>query len=214
MTYKQIRKYFLITSSLLAFGILFSCKNPNKNNVTENDVPKYGANEATLEAIEVALVGEKKGKPKVEEFKLLEGFDSGKYGPYTMEAAKTAYIEVKMKVGKASGGDFAIEAVNKTTYVAPVTFQRKAGDKNGYFKQNRITLSKGTNTIEVKVKSPDGSKEVMYTINVQYVGGPDPTTVADVKDRNIIPGIYCPTQRKPLDGEKPEYVWLMCVAGW
>lgn len=212
MTYKQIRKYFLITISLLAFGILFSCKKPN-NNVPETK-KKYGVNEAKLEAIEVALVGEKKGKPKVEEFKLLEGFNSEKLGPYTMEEAKTAYIEIKMKVGEATSGDFSIEAVNKTTYVAPISFKRKDGDQNGYFKQNRIALSKGANTIEVKVKSPDGSKEVTYTIMVQYGGGPDPTTIADVKDRNIIPGIYCPTQRKPLDGEKPEYVWLMCVAGW
>ena len=212
MTYKQIRKCFLVTISLLAFGILFSCKNQNKNDVPETK-KKYGANEAKLEAIEVALVDEKKGKPKVEEFKLLEGFNSEKYGPYTMEEAKTAYIEVKMKVGEASDGDFTIEAVNKTTYIPPVQFQRKTGDQNGYFKQERITLSKGPNTIEIKVKSPDKSKEVVYTINVQYGGGPDFST-AELKDRNIIPGIYCPTQRKPLDGEKPEYVWLICIAGW
>ena len=200
MTYKQIGKYFLIAISLLAFGIFFSCGN--------------SVSEVKLEPIEVALVDQKKGNPLVKEFKLLEGFDSGKYGPYTMEAAKTAYIEVKMKVGKASTGNFTIEAVNKTTYLPPVQFQRKTGDQNGYFKQNRITLSKGDNTIEVKLKDSDKGKEFVYTIMVQYGGGPDPTTVAKVEDRKIIPGIYCPTQRKPLDGEKPEFVWLMCIAGW
>jgi len=212
MTYKKIRKCFLIPISLLAFGFLFSCKNQSENNVPDKKKPSVTSTE--LEAIEVAIVGEKKGKPVVADFKLLEGFSSEKYGPYTMEEAKTAYIEIKMKVGEPSSGDFAIEAVNKTTYIPPVSFQRKAEDQNGYFKQNRITLSKGANTIEIKVKSPDGSKEGVYTIIVQYGGGPDPNTIAELEQRKIIPGIYCPTQRKPLDGEKSECVWLICVAGW
>lgn len=211
MMYKQIKKCFLVAISLLAFGILFSCKNQNKNDAPGKKQP--GVTETELETIEVALVSEKKGKPVIAEFKSLEGFNSGKYGPYTMEEAKTAYIELKMKVGKPSTGDFTIEAVNKTTYIPPVSFSRKTGDQDGYFKQNRITLSKGSNTIEVKVTSPDGSKEGVYTIIVQYGGGPDPSAI-EMEKRNIIPGIYCPTQRKPLDGENIEYVWLICIAGW
>ena len=180
----------------------------------EGDTPSVAIPaEARLESIEVAIVAEKKGKAKVEEFKPLEGFNGEESGPYAMEEAKTAYIELNVKVAKPSSGEFTIQAVNKTTYIAPVAFSRKSGDQEGYFKKNRIVLSKGLNVIEVKVKSPDGSKEGIYTIVVQYGGGPDPSTL-EMKDRNIIPGIYCPTQRKHLDGEKPDYVLLMAIAGW
>jgi len=30
----------------------------------------------------------------------------------------------------------------------------------------------------------------------------------------MLDGIYCPAQRKPLEGEKPDFVYLIAIAGW
>lgn len=168
--------------------------------------------EARLEAIEIAIVREKGGKAKLEEFQPLKDFKSDSAGPYEMQEAKTAYIELKAKVAKpASGDDFSVRVVNTTTYIDPAIFSRSAD--GSYFNKERITLSKGYNILEVRVKSPDKTKEGVYTVVVKYAGGPDPLALKPGK-RSIIPGIYCPAQRKPLAGEVPDLVWMIAIAGW
>lgn len=183
------------------------------------DVPNEIPSEVKLEAIEVAIISEKSGNGKIEAFKPLKDFESGKSGPYETEQAKTAYIALKMKIAKPSNGDFSIEVSNKTTYIKPVIFSRSTEGDSNYFVKNSqdildfVTLSKGLNILEVKVKNPDSSKTGVYTIMIHYDGGPDPLE-KELDKRKIIPGIYCPAQRKPLEGENPDFVWMICIAGW
>ncbi len=172
--------------------------------------------ELRLEAIEVALIGEKNGGAILEDFKLLSDFKGDKAGPYeTEEAAKTAYITLKMKIARPANGDFSIRVANKTTYIEPVAFSRSSEGDINYFENfnDLIILSKGRNILEVKIKSPDNSKECTYTVIVKYDGGPDPLAL-EFENRKIIPGIYCPAQRKPLNGESPDLVWMIVIAGW
>lgn len=182
----------------------------NKAETQQDDVPY----EARLNAIEVAVISERKGKEKVGEFKPLENFENNVPGPYTTDEAKTAYIALKMKVAKPSNGDFSISVENETTYISPVKFSRSSDGDGSYFtnESEHVALSKGCNVLKVKVKDPKNTKEGIYTIVVQYAGGPDPLTLK-MKDRRILPGIYCPAQRKPLKGEGEDLVWLMAITG-
>ena len=224
MTYKWIRNSFLIAISLLVFGFLFSCKNPNNTKSPEEEPGIPVPSEVGLESIEVAIVDEESGRAKLEEFKSLEGFKSEKSGTYQTEEAKTACITLKVKKAKpASGDDFEVEVSNKTTYIEPLKFMREPEGDDSYFvlkeKYNEkwynkvVALSKGRNILEIKVKNPDKSVEGTYTVSVQYAGGPDPVAL-EMDERHIIPGIYCPAQRKPLEGEKPDLVWMIVMAGW
>ncbi|MGP1414425.1 MAG: hypothetical protein ACTTJ6_00630 [Treponema sp.] len=212
---KLIKCYSLLTIAFFVLSVFSSCNNQNNVNTSKgnNSLPNTIQTEARLEAIEVAMIGEKNGRGKLEAFNTLMGFESDKYGPYELEEAKTAYIALKMKVAKPTTGDFSIEVTNKTTYIEPVIFVRSVEHGDVYFGPGYITLSKGRNILEVKVKNPDNSKEKIYTIFVQYGGGIDPLKL-DFDDRKIIPGIYCPAQRKPLEGELPDLVWMIVMAGW
>jgi len=178
-------------------------------------IPNVIPNETKLEAIEVALLTAKivNGKYSYEDFVALENFNSSNAGPYTAKEAKTAYIALKLKATKPTSGDYTIELTNKTTYLSPISFSRATTGDDSYFDPKPVTLSQGYNILELKVKSPDGTKEGVYTILVKYSGGPNPLD-KPLEKRKMIDGVYCPVQRKPLEGEKPDFVYLVSIAGW
>lgn len=178
---------------------------------TPNIIPQ----EIKLDSIEIASLTVKKGASQyqVDPYIPLENFSSGNSGPYMAQDAKTAHIEIKLKTEKPATGDYAIELINKTTYIEPVQFSRATEGDTSYFLPKKIILSKGYNVLEIKVKSPDNSKEGVYIVIVNYNGGPNPLAL-EMGKRKMLDGIYCPTQRKPLEGEKPDFVYLISIAGW
>jgi len=178
----------------------------NRKDGGNSDVP----NELKLDAIEFSTVIEKDGRPKGKPYKLVNNFESGKRGPYTIDEAQTAYIDIKVKAAKPSSGDISVELTNTTTYISPVTLSRNASNEN-YFNPKRVALSKGYNIIEIKVEA--SGKDTTYEVVVYYAGGPDPNTLP-MQKRKIIPGVYCPIQRKELEGEVEDKVWLILIAGW
>lgn len=205
---------------LLASG----CPNAAKN---ENHTPNPGPEPQPLPeigdkiplnvrvlSIETAVVGEKGG---TESYKVVKDFNLKFSGPYEAET-KTAYIALKIKAGeKPSGNDFSITVENMNTYEEKVKLKRGSGADDEYFvlakkdkeipMSDKITLSKGKNTLAITVTSPDGSETGKYFVTLDYAGEPD-------KFKNkIIPGIYCPAQRKPLEGEKEDFVWAILARG-
>ena len=177
--------------------------------------PNTISNEIKLEGIEVALLTPKmvNGQYKLESYIPVENFSFNNAGPYTAQDAKTAYIAVKLKAEKPASGDYSIELTNKTTYLEPILFSRSSEGEDIYFVPRKVTLSKGYNVLEIKVKSHDGTKEGVYTVIVKYSGGPNPLD-KPLEERKMLDGIYCPAQRKPLEGEKPDFVYLIAIAGW
>lgn len=169
--------------------------------------------DVTLEALEVALVGVKDGRANIEAFNAVNGFNASSSGYYEIEDAKTAYVALKMKKAKPASGDFSIELTNKTAYEAPVVFERNTTGDQSYFGEKKIALSQGYNVLEVKVSNSDKSKTGVYTLVVKYNGGPNPLTIP-LAQRKTLPGVYCPAQRKPLEGESPDLIWLMAIAGF
>ncbi|MGP1438943.1 MAG: hypothetical protein ACTTKH_07725 [Treponema sp.] len=187
-----------------------------------NPIPQ----EIKVDAIEMAIYDE---NIKLGNFMPIANFNNTISGPYEAEEAKIAYVTLKLKIEKpASGEDFFVEVVNKTTYIKPLVFLRSPDGDDNYFVlkrkyiepkthtetwyNNPIILSKGYNVLEIKVKSPD-KKEGIYNIIVKYDGGPNPLA-SSLEMRKILSGAYCPAQRKPLEGEKPDFVYLISIAGW
>lgn len=205
---------------LLASG----CPNAAKN---ENHTPNPGPEPAPLPeigdkiplnvrvlSIETAVVGEKGG---TESYKVVKDFNLKFSGPYEAET-KTAYIALKIKAGeKPSGNDFKITVENMNTYEEKVKLKRGSGADDEYFvlakkdkeipMSDKIPLSKGKNTLAITVTSPDGSETGKYFVTLDYAGASDET------GKKIIPGIYCPAQRKPLEGEKEDFVWAIIARG-
>ena len=177
--------------------------------------PEHIHPDARVETIEVALLTSKKasGQYKYEDYALVNGFEADSSGPYTAKDAKTAYIAVRVKVEKPSGLDYKIELTNTTTYMSPMKFSRGSAENASYFILKKVPLSKGYNILEIKVKSPDNTEEGKYTVTLKYDGGPDPSTLK-MTERNRLPGVYCAAQRKPLEGESPDYIWMIGIAGW
>lgn len=175
--------------------------------------PDFIQPEVRLEGIDVAILTPRKqgGKFKYEEYAPVKEFNAEASGPYMAPAdAKTAYVALRAKVQKpASGNDYHIELTNTTTYIKPTKFSRIS---TSYLIINDVVLSKGTNILELKVKSPTSPTTGTYTVTVNYDGGPDPTTLPELQ-RNILPGVYCAAQRKPLKGEKPDYIWMIGISG-
>lgn len=171
--------------------------------------------EINVNSIELALLTARiaNGKYQYENFVALENFSSNNAGPYTAQDAKTAYVAMKVKAEKPASGDYSIEVTNKTTYLSPISCSRAITGDDSYFEPMVITLSQGYNVLELKVKTPDGTKEGVYTILVKYSGGPNPLD-KPLEKRKMIDGVYCPVQRKPLEGEKPDFVYLVSMAGW
>ncbi|MGP1520518.1 MAG: InlB B-repeat-containing protein [Treponema sp.] len=183
--------------------------------ITRKPAPTLNAipNEIKIESIEISLLAWENGKYKYGDYVPIENFNSNNAGPYTSQEAKTAYVAVRLKAEKPATVDYSIELANKTTYLKPISFLR-ATDDDSYFGAGMPTvLSQGYNVLEVKVKSPDNSKEGVYTIIVKYSGGPNPLAMP-LEKRKMIDGIYCPVQRKPLEGEKPDFVYLISMAGY
>jgi len=178
---------------------------------TQDDIPE----KVRVDGIEVALLTAKvvDYQYKLEDYALLENFNSKSSGPYTAVDAKTAYVAMRVKVEKPSNGDYEVKVNNKTTYIEPKSFSRGTGKEASYLVFRKVTLSKGHNILEITVKSPDGTQTGTYTVIVKYDGGPDPVKLP-MKDRRMIRGVYCPAQRRPLAGEKPDFVWLIGIAGW
>lgn len=177
--------------------------------------PNIIPNEIKLDGIEVALFSPKKvnGQYKLEPYIPIEDFSFSNAGPYTAQEAKTAYIAVMLKAEKPASGDYSIELSNKTTYIEPISFSRNTEGDLSYFIPRKVTLSKGYNVLEIKVKSPDDTKEGVYTLIVKYAGEPNQLD-KPIKERKMLDGIYCPAQRKPLQGERADYVYLIAIAGW
>ena len=179
--------------------------------------PDFIQPEVRLEGIDVAILTPRKqgGKFKYEEYAPVKEFNAEASGPYMAPAdAKTAYVALRAKVQKpASGNDYSIELTNTTTYIKPTKFSRGSDENASYLIINDVVLSKGTNILELKVQSPTSPTTGTYTVTVNYDGGPDPTTLPELQ-RNILHGVYCAAQRKPLKGEAPDYIWLISIAGW
>lgn len=182
----------------------------------DNPNPTYVPPEVQLQAIEVARLSTKKsgGNYKYEDYVPVEGFVASKAGPFVAKDAKTAYVALKVKMDQyPTSTDCHIELTNKTTYIEAREFSRGANnDNNKYFFLKEIALSKGLNILEIKVKSPDSEEEAVYTVTLKYDGGPDPVTL-NMAERKMLPGVYCAAQRKPLDGEKPDYIWMIGISG-
>lgn len=146
-------------------------------------------------------------------FKEAGGFNKDYNGPYTIgeNDVKTAHLVVRVDIDKPAGdNDFTIEISNENSYLTPVKFSRKTiGEDAGVFTSKKnVILAKGANNILVNITAPDGKKD-SYHFVVKYSGGPDEKTA-----NRLIPGVYCPTQRKPSAGEKEEHIWVAYIAGW
>lgn len=180
--------------------------------ITRKNAPEqyYIPEEVRLGGIEVALLD---GKKKYEDYVSVEGFDASSHGPYASKDAKTAYVALRLKAEKPSGGDYRVELDNKTTYVKPRTFSRATGEDASYLVLKDVVLSKGYNVLEIKVKSPTSDEAKAYIVVVKYNGGPD-LFASEVGKRKMLSGVYCPAQRKPLEGEGQDFVWLIGIAGW
>lgn len=168
-----------------------------------------------LNAIEVALLTTKlhAGQYKYDEYAPVEKFNPEVAGPYmAKEDAKTAYVAIRVKKEKPESGDYEVKLTNTTSYIKTASFSRSATDP-AYLVLKKIALSKGHNILEIEVKSPDGAKTGKYVVVVKYDGGPDPVKL-EMSKRKMLPGVYCPAQRKPLEGETPDYMWVICFAGW
>ena len=168
-----------------------------------------------LDAIEVALLTTKlqAGQYKYDEYVPVENFKPEVAGPHmAKEDAKTAYVAIRVKKEKPGTGDYEVKLTNTTSYLKTASFSRSAQEP-AYLVLKKIALSKGHNILEIEVKSPDGTKTGKYVVVVKYDGGPDPTKV-EMSKRKMLPGVYCPTQRKPLEGETPDYIWFIAIAGW
>lgn len=172
--------------------------------------------QAQVEAIEVALLPAKKkgGRYTYEDYVALGNFVSEKPGPYKAQDALTAYVAVRVKKEKPeSGNDYDISLENKSTYLPSKKLVRGKGNEASYLELKEVVLAKGYNTLEITVKSPDGSQVGVYTVTVEYDGGPELLELPLAK-RKMLPGVYCPAQRRHAPGETPDYVWFIGIAGW
>jgi len=183
----------------------------------EAKAPDFVQPVVRLNGIDVAMLTAKKssGKYKYDDYISIENFESDAAGPYVVASdAKTAYVAVRVKVQKPSSGDYTVKLTNTTTYIQPLSFSRLSGDEDAYLKVEKVPLSKGRNVLEIEVKSPNSSSDVgKYVVIVNYDGGPDPVALK-MSERKMLPIVYLAAQRKPLEGEKEDAVWLMCIAGW
>lgn len=195
-----------------------------KVKITRKEPPAQGGDipgKCEVEAIEVALITLKGRNISLEDYTPLENFKGENSGPYAAKDAKTAYAAVRVKVKKPNDGDYEVSVTNTNTYMEPVKLVRGTDKDIEYLVHDGgdivtnvrehskgLILSKGSNILEIKVKSPDGSKEGTYVVALNYDGGPDQSK------KKIIAGVYCPAQRRPLEGEKPDFVWAIRVAGW
>jgi len=183
----------------------------------EAKAPDFVQPVVRLDGIDVAMLTAKKssGKYKYDDYISIENFESDATGPYVVASdAKTAYVAVRVKVQKPSSGDYTVKLTNTTTYIQPLSFSRLSGDEDAYLKVEKVPLSKGRNVLEIEVKSPNSSSDVgKYVVIVNYDGGPDPVALK-MSERKMLPVVYLAAQRKPLEGEKEDAVWLMCIAGW
>lgn len=148
------------------------------------------------------------GKVDTDSFKEAKGFLKEYDGSYYLneEDVKTAHLVVRVDIDKPQGNDdFKIKISNENSYLEPVEFERKKG---GVFASDKnVILSKGENKILVKITAPSG-KEAVYKFVAKYGGGPSETT----EKRRVIPGVYCPTQRKASAGETEELLWAVYIS--
>lgn len=182
----------------------------------EAKTPDFVQPVVRLNGIDVAMLTAKKssGKYKYDDYISIENFESDAAGPYVVASdAKTAYVAVRVKVQKPSNGDYTVKLTNTTTYIQPLSFSRLSGDEDAYLKVEKVPLSKGRNVLEIEVKSPNSTDVGKYVVIVNYDGGPDPVALK-MSERKMLPIVYLAAQRKPLEGENEDAVWLICMAGW
>lgn len=188
--------------------------------ITRKAAPQVGDihDKVQLQSIEVAILTSKLsgGQYTYSDYASVQNYNPEEGGPYTATSeAQTAYVALRVKAAKPDNGDYDIELNNITSYVQAKPTNNKLARLTGgdadYLALKKIPLSKGVNILELKVKN-DG-REGKYTVVVKYDGGPDPLNVPFEK-RKMLSGVYCPAPRKALDGETPDYVWLMGIAGW
>ncbi len=166
------------------------------------------SNKLKASSIQLAYINE---RGRTEEFNNVQNFEPNKTGPYNAsENAKTAYVALKVEIDKEDNGDCIVSVTNTNTYESPIRLFNRGTD---FFtsKQN-VVLAKGSNKIDINIRSRDGSSKT-YSIIVNYEGGPGEEST------KIIPGIYCPTMRKLSQeekdaGAKDESLWLIFIAGW
>lgn len=212
---KRINFKYLVLFLSLVLMLFYACKqNPeveentkkkkkHKNNITE-EVPK----DVQLSSIKIALVD---SSNQVGEFKDVQNFNAEKRGPYeATEDAETAYISLKVELKAENSGDITISATNTNAFEGAVSLQKGSG--NDFTTERKIILSKGINTLDVKVLSRTTEIEDIYKVNILYAGGPsEPGSYSP--ENAPIPGIYCPTQRKEAPGETKELIWIICIGG-
>lgn len=204
MTKLHRLSFFLISTSVF---LLCSCPNNAGNKGTSNpdDIIPGPDSNPRLSLIHTASVNNKGETGKYVTVKNFDG--EGKEIFEAGHEAETAYIDIKLQteVSASPNYDFSISMQNENTFEPPVTLERGKDTESGFF-FGKMVLSEGSNLISIKVSSIDLTQDKTYKITINYSGGSKST-------EEIISGIYCPAQRKPSEGEKPEYVWVIFGEG-
>lgn len=192
---------------------------------SKDPLPNEVPNEVRVEGIKFALVDENNS---AESFEAIEGFDVNKPGPYTIsKKAKTAYITFQVTADKPDQGDFKVSALNRNAYEDIVLFARGKGTQASQFfpkessTSNKyeipgkgVALAKGKNEIDINIATNDGTSKGIYRVVVEYAGGPDLSDPEGKTPTALIPGIYCPAQRRSDDDkEKEPYLLLVSIQG-
>lgn len=185
--------------------LLCSCPNNTESNEPlaidiDNIQPGQDSN-PKLSLIHTASVN---NNGKTGKYVTVKNFDSE--GWATFEAgheAETAYIDIKLQteVSASAEYDLSISMENENTFELPVKLERGKDSESDFF-FGRMILSEGSNLISIKVSSIDLTQDKTYKITINYNGGSKRT-------EEIISGIYCSAQRKPSEGETPEYIWVI-----
>ena len=209
---------FLITLLLIAFVTMAGCKHTPKSTEDHTqtpsstpddpDLPKPAESiQEILQVTAIKIAGlEANGKmPPNDYFKEAKNFNKGNSGPFNLEEKpKTAHISIRVEKKKLEGKDLKIFVKNANSYMPKLELTETGGI---FTSDKSVALSKGANSILVILEVAEKEKAV-YHIVVEYGGGPG------VESRRLIPGIYCPTMRRPNKGETQELLWTIFFTGW
>ena len=212
---------FLMFTSILLCGCPQKKENENKPAPTPTPSPNPPVpdvqSKIKIENVEIALINKSNKK---EEFKKLRNFSVDNEGPYSAEEAETAYVTLQVTAKKPASSDYSISVVNTNTYEQTLSFDRDSADPQNLFVLGKnIALAKGKNNLELTVVSSDRTVSKKYKIVVNYDGGQDYSDPKANTPTKLIPGIYCPAQRKSIEGETEEdgkaepFLWVISIAG-
>ena len=215
-----MKNKFIVFGAFLVFASIFLCGCQQKGNdnksVPSPDASKpntdnQNSSDLNVESIEIAFISEN-NKPK--EFSVLPSFAKANYGPYKVQdGAETAYIALRLTVDQStSDKNYSVSVENISAYLDKVDFTR-GGGAGARIAKARIALAKGKNDLKITVASSDKKATKTYEVSVNYEGGEDFFKPEGDAPKYLIPGIYCPAQRKAKDGEKESYLWVVFIGG-